>query len=133
MSELFVPSISLVLTNNISLDCEDDENRVGSITFAEGSDWIGHWAGGPCSDHGDLRGRLDAIEGDASHMPMVLYGMLRYTGPSPTSNGMVWFRFASQACFQLLPSGTFLQQCARLSRMRASHMPALATSSTPKV
>ena len=25
---------------------EDDENSLGSITFAEGSDWIGHWGGG---------------------------------------------------------------------------------------
>ena len=25
---------------------DDDENNLGTITFAEGSDWIGHWGGG---------------------------------------------------------------------------------------
>ena len=49
--------------------------------------WLDRTLGGwPSSDHGDLS-RLDAIEGDASHMPT-----------APTSNGMVCIAWYGKVC-----------------------------------
>ena len=42
----FTICISLDDDVNDEGDNRDDENNVGSITFAEGSDWIGHWGVG---------------------------------------------------------------------------------------
>ena len=80
-----------------------------------GWDSRGGWPG---SDHGDLS-RLDAIEGDASHMP---------TTPASMWFGTVLYDMVRCAfnCYLVELSSV------HLLRMRASHMPALATSSTPK-
>ena len=89
--------------------------------------------GAPASDHGDLRADLDAIEGDASHMPMVLRRVLKV---SLTSSGMVWFScLPGRRAFNCYPVELSSSSVHELSpeNARQSYASTLAPGSTPKL